>query len=85
MGYEFWYDVAEYLNEANRGKFTSREIAINAYEYTCDWWASNDTTDYVGNIVEEVIALLEEDGSEKAKEFLDEINYQIDNLGLMRR
>ena len=84
MPYEFWYDVAEYLNEANRGKFTSREIAINAYEYTCDWLLSN-TTYYVEYIIEEVIALLEEDGSEKAKEFLDEINYQIDKLGLLRR
>ena len=72
MTYEFWYDVAEYANEAWRGFFTPREIAINAYEYMCEWEANME-----GNNIKELIAQLEEDGSEKAKEFLDEINYQI--------
>ena len=32
MTYTFWYDVAEYMNELNRGKFTARELAENAFE-----------------------------------------------------
>lgn len=37
MGYEDFYDIAVYGNEAWKGSFTQREIACNAYEYLCEF------------------------------------------------
>ena len=34
--YEFFYDLAVYANENWKGNFTPKEIAVNAYLYTCD-------------------------------------------------
>lgn len=80
--YEFWYDVAEYISEINKGNATPREIALNAYEYLCEWQRSMEAEMVTENI-EIIINLLTEDGSEKAKELLDEINYNIDKYELV--
>lgn len=37
MIYLDFYDLCVKLNETQRGKFTEREIANNAYEYLCEY------------------------------------------------
>lgn len=37
LGYGFWYDVAKYGNSHWKGSFTTKEIAINAYNYVCEF------------------------------------------------
>lgn len=79
--YEFWYDVAEFISEINRGNATPREIALDAYEYLCEWQRSMEV-EMVTETIEIIINLLTEDGSERATELLDEINYNIDKYEL---
>lgn len=80
--YEFWYDVSEYISEINKGNATPREIALNAYEYLVEWQESIEAN-MVRETIEIIINMLTEDGSEKAKELLDEINYNIDKYELV--
>lgn len=77
MEYGFWYDVAEYMNSVNRGKFTPREIAGNAYEYSIEWEITlhNGELSYgIQVLVEELV----EQCDDKAKEFLGEIMCEIE-------
>ena len=54
MNYAFWYDIAKYANEAWKGNFTEREVAINAYEYKEAW--NNCLVFHV--VMPEIISLL---------------------------
>ena len=82
MTYELFYDIAEYLSENGKGYFTAREIAIGAYDYVCEWERSIEVG-MVRETIEQIINLLERDGSDKAKEYFDEINYQIERAELI--
>lgn len=75
MGYGFWYDVAEYGNEAWKGNFTAREIAENAYDYKREWDATL-SEHKVSKGLDDLLHILHEDycnGSTKAIEMLDHI------------
>lgn len=79
MTFEFCYDIAEYMNEVYRGKFTPRELAIAAYEYKCAWMDSLRIHKATYGLVE-LIAILKEnanEGDDEAKEILEEIEYSI--------
>lgn len=40
LEYSDFYNIAEYGNENWKGSFTPREIANNAYDYLCEYQAS---------------------------------------------
>lgn len=40
LEYADFYNIAEYGNENWKGSFTPREIANNAYDYLCEYQAS---------------------------------------------
>lgn len=79
MDFGFWWDIATYGNENWKGGFSSKEVAENAYEYLCEW----EATERVGvptSTIETLMEQLHEDlvnGNEKAEEFLDEMKYQL--------
>lgn len=76
MGYEFWYDLAEYGSEAWRGFFSPREIATHAYEYKCEWNYALETHK-VTETIKELLNNLREDKTEKAEEFIEVIETEI--------
>lgn len=72
--FEFFYDVAVYANENWRGKFTPKEIAVNAYLYTQDALASTSDTPQ-GSIVTLIEQLVEDmsNGSKEAERYYDKL------------
>lgn len=66
MQYTDFYRIAEYGSKNWRGNFTPAEIAENAYIYkvTYDAYGLRD------RIMQDLIYLLEMDGSDEAKDFL---------------
>lgn len=79
MNYGFWYDVAEYMNEAGRGKFTPREIAGNAYEYLCEWELTCRNCEPSFNM-QALMEELEATDDENAKGFLEEIREELEYM-----
>lgn len=80
--YEFWYDVATYDNTNWKGNFTPKEIAMNAFEYWCEWKATLDSDKVTANL-DTLMQQLHEDycnGSVEAIKLLeaivDELKYQ---------
>ena len=75
FGYEFWYNVATYCNEAWRGKFTEREVAKYAYDYKVEWDATV-SQGKITHVIDTLLTQLIEDvveGSEEAKGFAGKI------------
>lgn len=58
VNYEFFYDITE----AWKGSFTPKEVAINAYEYLCEFETSLEDTPTES--IKTLYVLLVEDGSE---------------------
>ena len=51
MGYDFFYDIAEYANISwNKNGFTPKEVACGAYEYLLDFKQSCKDREPVGTI-----------------------------------
>ena len=75
MDYEFCYDIAEYLNEVNRGKHTAREIAIAAYEYKLEWIDSLRNHEMSSGLRGLIETLKENanEGDDKARDYLEVI------------
>lgn len=69
MGYEDFYDLAIYANDAWKGSYTAKEVAVNAYCYlsNLNWSVEHQV---VGAGMKELIALLKQDDSEDAKYWL---------------
>lgn len=76
MTYEDFYDIAVYGNENWKGNFTQKEIASNAYNYMCELEESVNRGKATHSM-QELCNLLREDGTEEAKEFLEQIEYVI--------
>lgn len=79
MDYKDFYDMATYLNKERKGSFTQKEVACNAYDYTCEFRYSK-RDEMPTHTIKELAKLLAEDGSEDCKDWL----YQIaSELGLI--
>lgn len=76
MTYGDFYDIAEYGNKNWKGNFTPKEIAENAYEYLCEFYASLEHT-RVTSAIQELLQLLDEDGSNEALEYANAIRYKL--------
>lgn len=74
--YSDFYDIAEYQNETQRAKFTPKEIAENAYDYLCEFQESMQKPK-VTHAIQELLELLDEDGSETALEYANMIRYEL--------
>lgn len=72
MNYETFYDIAEYGSANWKGNFTPKEIAMNAYDYLCEFEYSK-ANEEVTNIIKELTRLLALDGSEECKAWLYQI------------
>ena len=73
--YNFFYDVAVYANTNwAKGAFTPKEVAENAYFYTCDCQSSTSTEPYgsmqtlLSNLIEDA-----DNGNEEADRLLGEL------------
>lgn len=79
LDYGFWYDIAKYGNENWKGCFSEKEVADNAYTYKCeyDWSKANKS---LSNVIKTILELLQEDNSEDANYFIDEIKYDMGGL-----
>ena len=73
MDYEFFYDLAEYVNKANKNNLTPKEIAKAAFEYFFEY-RDSIVRHKVNRDFKVVINTLKANkNDEEAKEFLDEI------------
>lgn len=76
MTYGDFYDIAEYQNETQKGNFTKKEVAENAYELLCEFEESMTRTRVTPSI-QELLHLLDEDGSETALNSANMIRYEL--------
>lgn len=76
LTYGDFYDIAEHQNETQRGKFTPKEIAENAHELLCEFEESMQKPK-VTHAIQELLELLDEDGSETALEYANMIRYEL--------
>lgn len=76
MTYGDFYDIAEYQNKTQRAKFTPKEIAENAYELLCEFEESN-AKPVVTPTIQNLLELLDEDGSETALEYANLLRYEL--------
>lgn len=60
LEYSDFYDIAIYANEHWNGSFTTKEIAENAYNYTCDFEWSKENGKFA-NSIRNLLGNLEED------------------------
>ena len=81
MEYADFYDIAEYGNENWKGYFTPREIANNAYDYLCEFQASNANNEPT-EIINTLCSLLAEDGSDDCKVWLREIAEELNLIDM---
>lgn len=80
MEYANFYDIAEYGNANWKGNFSPREIAINAYDYLCEFEISKKYH-LPTLVIQELLKLLKEDGSEETKNWYDQILNEIKSKG----
>ena len=74
IDYSFFYDIAAYANENWNGNFTIKEIACYAYKYLMEFKESKARGSYhVMPVIQELLALLDEDGSEQCTKWADRI------------
>ena len=81
MGYDDFYLIAEYGSENWKGSFTPREIANNAYDYLCEFQASNANNEPT-EIINTLCSLLAEDGSDDCKVWLMEIAEELNLIDM---
>lgn len=78
LTYEDFYDIAEYGNANWKGCFTPREIACNAYDYLVDFEQSKAKGGYhISSTIQELLRLLDEDGSEESNHFATQIRKEL--------
>lgn len=79
MNYEFFYDLGQYANRNWGGGFSEKDIAGMAYDNLCEWEATVSNGKPTHNMQVLINVLVEDvrNGNEEAKEYLDEIRYQI--------
>lgn len=80
MEYANFYDIAEYGNTNWKGNFSPREIAINAYDYLCEFKISKKYH-LPTLVIQELLKLLKEDDSEETKDWHDKILNEIKSKG----
>ena len=90
LGYDFFYDIAEYGNANWKGKFTPKEIACYAYDYLIEFEGSKKKGSYhISLTIQELLRLLDEDGSEEcyfwASEIKNELGLNKDEVENMKR
>lgn len=76
MEYSNFYDLAKYGNENWKGAYSEKDVACNAYDYKLEF----DESKKVGkptHIISELMKLLDEDGSEEAMWFLNDIRWEL--------
>lgn len=76
LDYGDFYDIAEYGNENWKGNFSKKEIAINAYNYFCDFKYSK-LHPYVESTIQELLTLLDEDNSEECVDWACQIRKEL--------
>lgn len=76
MEFSDFYDIAVYGNEAWKGSFTPKEVACNAYDYTCEFEQSKENKK-PNHTIRELIKLLELDCSEECLEWAERIIREI--------
>lgn len=72
MDFADFYDIAVYSNANWKGGFTQKEIACNAYDYTCEFRYSRRDGKPTRTIIE-LLKLLKEDGNEECSEWARQI------------
>lgn len=78
LDYGDFYDIANYGNENWKGGYTLKEIACNAYEYFADFEYSKAKGSYhISSTIQELLRLLDEDGSEEANHFAIQIRKEL--------
>lgn len=77
LDYGDFYDISEYGNENWKGNFSKREIAINAYNYLCDFRYSK-AVNHVESTIEDLLALLDEDNSEECIDWAWQIRNELE-------
>ena len=81
MNYSDFYNIAEYLNGINRNILSHREVAENAYIYTCDFeWSK--TNGKVAHNIQELAKLLAEDNTEECNDWLYDMARELDLLDM---
>ena len=81
MEYADFYNIAEYGNENWKGSFTPKEIAMNAYDYLCEFKYSKANEEPT-NTIKELARLLVEDGSEECKDWLYEMAKELNLIDM---
>lgn len=76
MTYGDFYDIAEYGNANWKEKFSPKEVAENAYKYLCEFRYSMVSISAT-YIIQELLQLLDEDGSETALEYANVLRYEL--------
>lgn len=78
LGYDFFYDIAEYGNENWKGNFSPKEIACYAYDYLIEFEESKAKGGYyISSTIQELLRLLDEDGSEECCFWANEIRSEL--------
>ena len=78
LGYDFFYDIAEYGNANWKGNFSPKEIACYTYDYLVEFEESKAKGGYhISSTIQELLRLLDEDGSEECCFWASEIRSEL--------
>lgn len=78
LDYSFFYDIAEYGNANWKGNFSPKEIACYAYDYLVEFEESKAKGGYyISSTIQELLRLLDEDGSEECCFWASEIRSEL--------
>lgn len=78
LDYSFFYDIATYGNANWKGGYTPKEVACNAYEYLADFeYSKAKGSYYISSTIQELLRLLDEDGSEQSIEWANAIREEL--------
>ena len=78
VDYGFFYDIVELGNKIWRLNFNSKQIAVNAYECLIAFEESKARGNYhVAPLIQELLAMLDESGSGRCKNWAKEIRREL--------
>lgn len=78
LSYADFYDISEYGNENWQGNYNNKEVACNAYDYFTEFEYSKAKGGFhVASLIQELLYLLDEDGSEECEIWANEIRSEL--------
>lgn len=81
MGFDDFYQIADYASENWKGNFSPREIANNTYDYLCEFELSK-VNEEPTHTIKELCKLLAEDGSYECRWWLGEIAEELNLIDI---